>query len=83
MTVGPEGLLWKALHRAGFTVRIGRDHGGGAGEALCQFGRAQAANDSILPNRQNNPNNPRRNPGVSAASGLTDTFGSASGPRGA
>ncbi len=30
---------------------------------------------------QNNSNNPRRNPGVRAASGLTDTLGSASRPR--
>jgi hypothetical protein len=31
--------------------------------------------------RQNIPNSPRRNPGVSAVSGLTDASGSSSGPR--
>jgi hypothetical protein len=34
-----------------------------------------------VPQHQNIPNSPRRNPGVSAVSGLTDASGSSSGPR--
>ncbi len=67
MTVGRRARSEALQPEPGFTLRIGRDHGGGAGEALCQFGRAQAANLSCQAAVRTTPNNPRRNPGVSAA----------------